>query len=74
MNNTLDIHLKIGQKIKKIRLKRGMTQQDVSEITGIRLEYIDKIEHGKACRITLKHLEKITNSLNINLLKFLETV
>jgi transcriptional regulator with XRE-family HTH domain len=35
-----------GANFRRARLKAGMTQTDVEEITGIRQHYVSEIEHG----------------------------
>jgi transcriptional regulator with XRE-family HTH domain len=35
-----------GANFREARLKAGMTQTDVEEITGIRQHYVSEIEHG----------------------------
>lgn len=37
----------IGQRIAIIRAEQGMTQQDVSDVTGILRQHISRIEKGK---------------------------
>jgi transcriptional regulator with XRE-family HTH domain len=35
-----------GANFRRARLKAGMTQTDVEEITGIRQHYVSEVEHG----------------------------
>ena len=39
-----EIYIKIGQKIKTLREKRGLTQEKLAERAGISLDYLGKIE------------------------------
>jgi len=38
--------MKIGQLIKELRYKRGLTQEDVADKTGISVRSIQRIENG----------------------------
>lgn len=58
---------KLGLNIKKIRESKGMTISELSEKSGLRKEYLLKIEQGNAYGIQIeKHLVKIAKGLNIN--------
>ena len=39
--------LRIGQRIADLRKQRGMTQQDLADITGNQRNHISRIESGK---------------------------
>lgn len=59
---------KLGTHIKKLREQKGLTLKELSERTGIRKEYLKKIEEGTAYGVLLcKHLVKIANALDISL-------
>lgn len=55
----------IGQNIKENRKKKGITLEEVSQKTGIRIAYLKKIENGEAFRVSTKHLFLIAEALNI---------
>ena len=57
----------LGLHIKKLREARNLTLKDVSLKTGIRVQYLKKIENGTAYRVKIeKHLYKISKALSIN--------
>ena len=56
----------IGNRLKKIRVEAGMTQQGMADILGIGKTAFNKIEAGKV-DITLRHLLKITGKFQISL-------
>ena len=61
----LDTCRKLGNNIQKFREKKQMTIKELSEKTGIRKEYLRKIEDGKAYGVLFdKHLLKIAIALN----------
>ena len=56
----------IGNRLKKIRVEAGMTQQDMANLLGIERTAFSKIETGRV-DITLKHLLKIVRKFEISL-------
>lgn len=55
----------LGQRIKKGRLARGMTQRDLAEAVGITVPYMSKIEAGKETP-TDEKIVKIADVLRLN--------
>ena len=60
----------IGPVIKELRVSRRLTQEQMERRTGIKREYLSKIETGGLPNITLKTLVKITDALDISLSSF----
>jgi transcriptional regulator with XRE-family HTH domain len=58
-------YLEIGQKIKKARLERGLTQQELGDIVGVQKSAIAKYENGRVVNIKRSTLQKIASALNI---------
>ncbi len=59
-----DIKVLLGKKVKEIRTKRGLTQEELAEKIGISQKNLSKIECGKSF-VTSETLNNILNSLNI---------
>lgn len=57
--------MEIGQKIKKARLERGFTQQELGAIVGVQKSAIAKYESGRVVNIKRSTLQKIAKALNI---------
>lgn len=57
---------KLGQNLKKYRLKKGLTQEFLAEKVGIHPTYVGKLESGKN-NPSIKMLYKITLTLEIKL-------
>lgn len=57
--------MEIGQKIKKARLERGMTQQELGDVIGVQKSAIAKYENGRVVNIKRSTLQKIAKALNI---------
>ena len=78
LNMIISYELKIkfkkrGQQIQILRNIRGICIEKFSKATGIRKEYLEKIEKGNAYGIKIdKHLIKIAKVLNIKLSELFE--
>ena len=53
----------IGQRIKQLRKKQNLTQQQLGDLVGIDRQYMCRIENGKI-NMTLNKLDKIIEALN----------
>lgn len=61
----------IGKNIKLFREKIGVSQEDIADYCGIKREILSYYENEKR-EVSLLHLEKIAEFLNVNLESFLE--
>lgn len=59
-------HKKIGQNIRKLRLKAGLTQEKLAEKANLHPVYISQVERAERA-ITIDSLLKITKALGIRL-------
>lgn len=57
--------MEIGQKIKKARLAKGLTQQELGDMVGVQKSAIAKYENGRVVNIKRSTLQKITSALNM---------
>ncbi len=62
---------KIGENIKKMRSKMGMTQKELSAATGLSASYISRIERNKV-RAELPAFINIAKALGVSLDTFIE--
>lgn len=60
-----------GDKIKKMRLEKGITQKDFASLVGISNSYLSDIEIGRTSP-SLKTLLKIAEALDVEIDMFLE--
>ena len=63
--NTLIIKNTIGENIRDLRLKRGISQDRLSKLADLSLNTVVKIESGKNKNPTIVTLIKIAKSLNV---------
>ena len=57
--------MNIGKKIKRARLLKGYTQEQLGEIIGVQKSAIAKYENGRVVKIKRSILQKIAKELNI---------
>lgn len=67
----MDIKLKVGLKIKELSKQKGLTQEQLSELTDIDRTYISDVERGLR-NIAIVNLEKIANAFDIELFELLK--
>ena len=59
-----NLKIKIGQRIKEIRVKQGLSQEKLALLADLDRTYIPGIESGKR-NISITVLEKISNALGM---------
>jgi len=57
------IRLKLGKRLKELRKKRGFTQEQLSEKTGIDYKYVQRIESKKPPDIRLETIGRLAKAL-----------
>ena len=66
---TVDVKLKIGQRIKELRELSNMSQKDLSYAADLDRSYIASIENGQR-NVSIVNIEKIAAALNVTLKEF----
>jgi len=67
------IRLKLGKRIKELRMQRGYTQEKLSETANIDYKYLQRIEGKTPPALKVDTIEKLAKALKVNpdeLLKF----
>lgn len=54
----------IGERLKKIRIKKGYTQEQLAEIMEVSVAYVSRIETGKT-QLSLKRLDELCSIFEI---------
>lgn len=65
----MDIKTKVGNRIRKLREKKGTSQEELGLISDIDRTYINSVENGKR-NISIVNLEKISLALDKPLREF----
>jgi transcriptional regulator with XRE-family HTH domain len=58
--------------IQRNRQKLGLSQSDLSKLTGIRVDMLSRIENGKQLNPTLRTLELLAKALEIAVSKLID--
>jgi len=67
------VEVKIGETIKRIRLDKGLSLQDVSDRSGVQLATLSRIENNKATG-TIEVLEGIALTFGMKLSELISEV
>ena len=62
---------KVGQRIKELRTKQGLSQEEFAFKCDLDRTYITSLERGKR-NISLENLEKIAKAFNMTLSEFFD--
>ena len=55
-----------GEKIRKIRMERELSQEKLAFLSGLHRTYVGAIERGER-NVSFKNIEKIAKTLKVNL-------
>ncbi len=61
----INICLKLGQNIKKLRIRKSYTQQKLSEEANIDYKYLQRIEGKTPPNLKVETIAKIAKALNV---------
>lgn len=67
------INISFGKRLRQLRKKNKLTQEELSEASGLDYKYIQRLEGNKPSSPTLNSLEKLAKALKVKpaeLLKF----
>lgn len=67
----LDIRVIVGERIKKLRKIRELTQEELAYYSSLDRTYINSVENGRR-NISIVNLEKITKALNVSMKDFFD--
>ena len=57
----------IGNNVRRLRKKRGLTQEKLARLADISLNAVTKIESGYAKKSTIQTVVKLAKALNVSL-------
>lgn len=66
MNSNNEILKRFGEKVRKVRKEKGISQEALAEKAGLHRTYIGMIERAEK-NITLINIEKIAKALNVEI-------
>ncbi len=67
----MDIKQAVGKRVKELRNKIGISQEELADTAQLDRTYITSVECGKR-NISIVNIEKLANALNVTLKEFFE--
>ena len=68
-----DIKIKFGQRVKELRLAKGISQEKLAELSDLDRTYIPGIEAGKR-NVSLVVVEKIAKAFEMNISELMNNI
>ena len=65
----MDIKLLVGKRVKELRNKLGISQEEFADLAGLDRTYIASVECGKR-NISIVNIEKLAKALKVSLAVF----
>ena len=65
----MDIKIAVGKRVKELRNKLGISQEELADIAELDRTYITSVECGKR-NISIVNVEKLAKALKVNLSEF----
>lgn len=65
----MDIKQTVGKRVKELRNKNNMSQEELADSAQLDRTYISSVERGKR-NISIVNIEKLANALNVSLADF----
>lgn len=65
----MDIKILVGKRVKELRNKLGVSQEELADIVGLDRTYITSVECGKR-NISIVNIEKLAKALKVSLAEF----
>ncbi len=61
-----DIKNRISERVRKLRIKHGYTQEKLAELAGIEYKHIQRVESKIPCDLKASTLEKLAKAFKIS--------
>lgn len=67
----MSARLIFSRNLRKIRLAKGLSQEDLAEESGLHRTYVSSVERGER-NISVDNMEKLARALNVDIRKLLD--
>lgn len=67
----MDIKISVGKRVKELRNKLGVSQEELADLAGLDRTYITSVECGKR-NISIVNIEKLAVALKVTLKEFFD--
>ncbi|HIJ67995.1 MAG TPA: helix-turn-helix transcriptional regulator [Deltaproteobacteria bacterium] len=71
MSDLINIQKRFGQRMRALRVAKGLSQEEFAANCGLDRTYISGVERGKR-NISLKNIEVVAQSLGVKISEFFE--
>lgn len=71
MSDLINIQKRFGQRMRALRVARGLSQEEFAANCGLDRTYISGVERGRR-NISLKNIEVVAQSLGVKISEFFE--
>ncbi len=68
---TKQININFGKKVRELRIRAGISQEELAEKAGVHRTYIGMIERAEK-NITLENIEKLAGALGVSIVALFE--
>lgn len=65
----MDVKIAIGKRVKELRNKLGISQEELADIAQLDRTYITSVERGRR-NVSIVNIEKLANALKVTLAEF----
>ena len=65
----MDIKLSVGKRVKELRNKLGISQEELADLAGLDRTYVTSVECGRR-NISIVNIEKLARALKVSLAEF----
>ena len=66
------IRLKFGKRLRSLRRKKGLTQQELAELANIDYKHIQRLEGKNPTDVKLETIEKLAKAFNMSCSRLLD--
>lgn len=73
MAEKISVTAKFGQRIKTLRKERGLSQEELAELSGLDRTYISGIERGLR-NVALRNIEALAQALGVSMSDLFEDI
>lgn len=67
----MDIKILVGKRVKELRYKLGLSQEELADLASLDRTYITSVECGKR-NISIVNIEKLSIALKVSLKEFFD--
>lgn len=67
----MDVKILVGKRVRELRNKLGISQEELADIAGLDRTYITSIECGKR-NISIVNIERVARALGVTLREFFD--